>query len=514
MARRAARRRGKTETRSSDTVQQLPWRRITNPHPPLEVLSRAQMELVHDKALQVLETLGLKVLSEEAVAIMAEAGCEVDRETGQVRFPRTLVEGLIAQAPSEFRLHARNPAHDLRLGGNELHFTLVSGPPNASDLEGGRRPGNMTDQQNLIRMAQIFNVCHLSAAAPVEALEYPATTRHLDLFYNYATLTDKCWAPRPIGRQRVEDAIEMNCRARGITKEEAFDRPGLIANINVNSPRLVDKEMIAGLTAMVQGGQPVVVTPFTLCGAMSPVTVAGALVQQHAEAMGMLSYVQMLRPGAAMLYGGFTSNVDMKSGAPVFGSPEYVVGVLAGGQLARHLGIPYRSSNVNASNAVDAQGTYESLMAIWATMMAHSNLIWHGLGWLEGGLTASFEKIVVDAEMIQMMLSWLEPLTLDDDTLGFSALEEVPPGGHFFGAAHTLARYDRAFYAPLISDWRNFEAWEEAGAPDATQRAHRLYKQLLANYEEPPLAADRREAMAAYVAQRKEEIKEKGLGVA
>ncbi len=514
MARRSTRRQANIDRRGSQSFEQSPRSRLFNPHPPLEVLNREQLERIHDKALEVLETLGLQVWSEEALPIMAAAGCRVDRETCMVHFPRQLIEEMIAKAPSEIHLHGRNPENDIHLGGNEIHFTLVSGPPNTSDLEGGRRPGNAPDQMNLIRMAQILNSVHLCGGPPVEAQELPATTRHLDVFYNYATLTDKCWAPRPIGRQRVQDAVEMNCRSRGITREEAFDKPGILSNINVNSPRRVDKEMVAGLMALVETGQPVIVTPFTLCGAMSPVTVAGALVQQHAEAMAMLAFAQMVRPGAAMIYGGFTSNVDMKSGAPVFGSPEYVTGVLAGGQLARHLKLPYRSSNVNASNAVDAQGTYESLMSIWAVIMAHCNLVWHGHGWLEGGLTASFEKIVVDAEMIQMMMAWLKPLALDDDALGMAALEDVEPGGHFFGTPHTLARYDTAFYPPIISDWRNFEAWEEAGAPDATQRAHKLYKQLLEQYEEPPLAPERREAMEEYMAHRKEEILRVGLDAA
>ena len=512
MARRAARRRERAEDRGPEAPHQAPWRHFSNPYPPIEILSAGQLEMIHDRALAILERLGLKVLSEEALAIMEQAGCEVERGSGLVRFPRVLVESLIAKAPAEVRLHARNPDHDLFIGDRSINFTLVSGPPNASDLVGGRRPGNLADQQNLIRLAQALNAVHLCAGPPVEALEFPADSRHLDVCYNYATLTDKCWGGRPIGRQRVLDAVEINRLSRGIDAQEMFDKPGIVANINVNSPRLVDKEMIAGLMALVQSGQPVVVTPFTLAGAMSPVTIAGALVQQHAEAMSMLAFAQMVRPGAAMIYGGFTSNVDMKSGAPVFGSPEYVRGVLSSGQLARHLGLPYRSSNVNASNAVDAQATYESMMSIWAVVMGHANLVWHGHGWLEGGLTASFEKIVLDSEMVHMMAEWLEPMQLTDDELGLAAIEDVAPGGHYFGTPHTLERYNSAFYAPLLSDWRNFENWEEAGAKDTTQRANETYHQLLETFEEPPTLPERREAMEAYIAKRKEEIRKNGIG--
>jgi trimethylamine--corrinoid protein Co-methyltransferase len=509
MSRRGVRRR---ERRQAE-VPQSPWRRLSVPFAPLEVLSPEQLETVHDRALGILETLGLEILSADSAATMAAAGCDVERrEPGAlVRFPRALVEGLIAKAPTSIRLHARNPAHDVVLGGREINFATVSGPPNASDLDRGRRPGSVADQSDLIRLGQMLNSVHLCASPPVEAMELPAGSRHLDVSLSFATLTDKCWGARAIGRRRVEDSFEINRLSRGLTREEAFERPGIIANINVNSPRRVDKEMLGGLHGLVENGQPVVVTPFTLCGAMSPVTLAGALVQQHAEAMGVLAYVQMVRPGAAMVYGGFTSNVDMKSGAPVFGSPEYVRAVLAGGQLARRLGLPYRSSNVNASNAVDAQAAYESLMSLWAVVLGHVNLVWHGHGWLEGGLVASFEKMVLDSEMIAMMGEILMPLKIDDDELGLDALAEVPPGGHFFGTGHTLARYDTAFYAPMISDWRNFEAWTEAGAPEAALRANRVCRRLLETYEPPPMEPDRREALDAFVARRKEEIAAKGL---
>ena len=510
MARRSGRRR-----EQQSAVTQAPWRRFQNPYPPMEVLSRAQLETIHDRALQILEELGLEILSDEGLAIMKEAGCDlgpVTEEGGRVaRFPRQMVEELIAKAPSEFTLHARNPERHVAIGGNHINFTTVSGPPNVSDLVGGRRAGSLETQTDLIKMAQQLNAATFCASPPVDAQDLPATTRHLDVSRSFATLTDKCWGARAIGRRRVYDSVEINRLSRGLSEAEHFEEPGIIANINVNSPRRVDVEMIGGLMGLVEKGQPVMVTPFTLCGAMSPVTLAGGLVQQHAEAMALLAFAQMVRPGAAMVYGGFTSNVDMKSGAPVFGSPEYVRAVLAGGQLARHLGLPYRSSNVNASNAVDAQGTYESMMSLWATILAHVNVVWHSIGWLEGGLTASFEKMVLDAEMIQMMIESFAPLKIDDDELGLKAIEEVPPGGHFFGSPHTLERYDHAFYAPIISDWRNFENWEDAGSPDATQRAHQVYKELLAAHVPPPMPEENREAVDAFVAKRKEEILAQGL---
>ncbi len=245
---------------------------------------------------------------------------------------------------------------------------------------------------------------------------------------------------------------------------------------------------------MAENGQIVCVTPFTLAGAMSPITIAGAVALQTAEALGVLAFVQMVNPGNPIVFGGFTSNVDMKTGAPAFGTPEYVRSTLIGGQLARRWRIPYRSSNVNASNAVDAQATYESAMSLWACVMAHANFVQHGVGWLEGGLVASFEKVIVDAEMIETMRAWLGPMDLSDDALAFDAIKEVPPGGHFFGATHTLSRFETAFHRSLVSDVRNFENWRDAGSPDTTRRANAVWKRMLESYSSPtsiPLASRR-----------------------
>jgi trimethylamine--corrinoid protein Co-methyltransferase len=251
--------------------------------------------------------------------------------------------------------------------------------------------------------------------------------------------------------------------------------------------------------------QPVMITPLTLAGAMAPVTLAGALVQQNAEALAGLAFVQMVGPGTPMMYGGFTSNVDMKSGSPAFGTPEYVKATLVGGQLARRYRVPYRSSNVNASNAPDAQAAYESQMSLWASVLAHANFVHHGLGWLEGGLCASFEKFVIDAEMLQGMAEVLRPVSVSAADLAVDAIEAVGPGGHFFGSPHTMERYETAFYQPMLSDWRNFESWQEAGAVDATRRAHGIYRRLLAGYQQPPLDDAVKESLDSFVARRKEE---------
>jgi trimethylamine--corrinoid protein Co-methyltransferase len=279
------------------------------------------------------------------------------------------------------------------------------------------------------------------------------------------------------------------------TKCVRFDRGWILER--------VDGPMLQGLTAMAELGQPVVVTPFTLAGAMGPVTLAGALALQNAEALAMLAYAQMVRPGAPVVYGSFTSNVDMRSGSPAFGTPEYAKATVAGGQLPRRYKLPYRTSNCTAAPVVDAQAAYESQMSLWPAVMSYGNMILHSAGWLEGGLVASYEKFILDAEQLQMMAAFLDPITTEPADFALDAYSEVAPGGHFFGARHTIERYENAFYTPLLSDWRNYQVGESDGARTATERATALWKALLASYTPPTLDPGRREALEDYVARRR-----------
>jgi trimethylamine--corrinoid protein Co-methyltransferase len=264
--------------------------------------------------------------------------------------------------------------------------------------------------------------------------------------------------------------------------------------------------MCEGLITLAEHGQAVVITPFTLMGAMAPVSLAAALAQQNAEALFGVVLAQAVRPGAPVMYGAFTSNVDMRSGAPAFGTPENAKANIAGGQLARRYRLPYRTSNASASNAADAQGAYETEMSLWGAVLGHGNLIYHAAGWQEGGLTASFEKLVLDVEMLQMMVEFLKPIAVNEAELGFEAIGEVPPGGHFFGAKHTLERYEHAFYRPLVSNWQNYETWQIAGAKNATQRATGIWKNALQEYVEPRMDPATRDALDAYVERRRVEI--------
>ncbi|MGH6886200.1 MAG: trimethylamine methyltransferase family protein, partial [Geminicoccales bacterium] len=440
-----------------------------------------------------------------ALDILARAGASIDHETRRARLGRDLIAEFVAKAPAKFALHARNPARTVTIGGNHIAFCAVSSAPNCSDLDRGRRPGSYADYCDLLRLVQSLNVIHLAAGYPVEPIDIPPPVRHLDAYHAAITLTDRVWSPSAIGAGRIEDGLAMNCIARGITREQLIERPGLCTVVNTNSPLRVDGQMLDGLMAMARAGQAIIVTPFTLAGAMAPSTLAGAMALQNAEALGVIAFAQMVRPGTPVLYGAYTSNVDMKSGAPAFGTPEYTRTALASGQLARRYGLPYRSSNACAANAVDAQAAYESEMSIWGAVMGGANLVKHGAGWMEGGLVASFEKLIVDAEILQMMAEFLQPIAVNDDTLALEAIAEVEPGGHYFGARHTLAHYDTAFYAPMISDWRNYETWREAGAHDAARRANAVWKKLLAEYQPPPLDPAVREALDEYVARRKAE---------
>jgi trimethylamine---corrinoid protein Co-methyltransferase len=500
-----SRRRARPE-RSRAAPRHAPLPPLDNPFPPVEILDPDALARIVEAAFRLIEEAGLEFRSARALAILKDNGALVDEDTQIARIGRDIIQHFIAFAPAKIPLHARNRERDTWLGGNRINFNTVSSPPNVSDIERGRRPGSYEALCDLIKLNQALNVCHLVGGALVEPLDLPVPTRHLDTTYAILRYSDRPVVIRSVSAFRALDGIEMVAIGQGLRLEDMADRPCVVAPFNVNSPRRVDEELLDGLMAFAEHGQVTAITPFTLAGAMSPVTIAGALVQQTAEALAVIAFSQMVRAGAPIMLGGFTSNVDMRSGAPAFGTPEYVKAVLAGGQIARHFNLPYRSSNVNASNTVDAQSTYESGMSLWAVVMGHANLVHHGLGWLEGGLTASMEKTVIDAEMIRAWAETLTPLDVSDDALALDAIKAVPPGGHFFGEAHTLARFATAFYQPLVSDWRNFETWEEDGEKTATMRACAMWKSLLADYEPPPIDPGVDEALQAFMAKRKEAL--------
>lgn len=502
-SRRRRRIRGKDA--ASVTVHQIDRKILRNRMAPLEPLDAEQLEIIHDLSLQILEEQGIEVMGEHALSLFRKAGASVDGD-GVVRIDRDLLLETIALAPARFVVTPRNADQALHVGDDVINFGLVSGPPSVHDNINGRRAGNFEDYKKLISFGQYFNVLTFFGNQATAPTDLPANSRHLDTTFVNLTLSDKAFFTTGIGAGRSRDAIEMSAIARGFSLEEIRSNPCVMTNINVNSPRKLDDTMAYGAMQMALFGQPVAVTPFTLMGAMTPATMAGALAQQNAEALFGIALLQLTRPGTPSIYGAFTSNVDMRSGSPAFGTPENSLANIAGGQLARRYKLPYRTSACNASNAVDAQAIYETQMALWGAVMGHGNLVYHAAGWLEGGLVASFEKLVIDCEMLQQMSEMLKPLKIDLAETGLDAMQEVGPGGHFFGCEHTKERYKTAFYAPFLSDWQNNENWTLAGSKDATTRATELWPKILAEFTPPPIDAAVHEALEAYVAKRKETL--------
>lgn len=492
---------GKREAREAH-FEQPPTRKLRIPFEPTRAVSEDELERIHLASLRMLAEIGIDVLHDEAREMMRAAGADVTPGSARVRFDPAMIMEWVAHCPSEFTLHARNPAHDLHFGGNNLIFAQMASAPTCSDLDNGRRPGNQADFRNFVKLAQTHNIIECTGGYPVEPIDLHASIRHLECIRDLATLTDKPFHIYSLGRERNLDGMEIARIARGISEEQFSREPSVYSIINTNSPLKLDIPMMEGILQMSSRGQIVIVTPFTLAGAMAPVTIAGALVLQNAEALAAIAFTQMVRKGAPVGYGGFTSNVDMKSGAPAFGTPEYMKAQLIGGQLARRYGIPYRTSNVCAANTVDAQAAYESVFSLWGAIQGGANFILHSAGWLEGGLRCSYEKMMLDIDLLQMVAEFLTPLDLSEDALGLDAMREVGPGGHFFGAAHTQARYKNAFYAPIISDWRNFETWQLAGSPTALERANRLWKERLAAYEKPAIDPAIAEEIDAFVTRR------------
>jgi len=474
--------------RGSGTIRVAPsttkYRNLKHRFTPTPIVSEDELESIHNASLTILEEMGMDFMHEEAREILKKAGADVRAGSERVRFDRNMILEAIKTCPSEFTLHARNPERNVHIGGKNLAFAQVASPPNASDMQGGRRAGNQRDFRNLVKLAQRYDVIHCSGGYPVEPVDLHASLRHLDCLSDIAKLTDKPFHAYSLGKERNEDGLEIARIARGITKEQMDREPSLFSIINSSSPLRLDTPMLQGIMEMSSRNQIIILTPFTLAGAMAPVTIAGALAQQNAEALAGIAFTQLIRPGAPVVYGGFTSNVDMKTGAPAFGTPD---------------------SNVNAANTVDAQAAYESVFSLWALTQAGGNFIMHSAGWMEGGLTASFEKFILDCDLLQMVAEFLTPLDVSPAGLGLDAVREVGPGGHYFGTAHTLERFETAFYSPIISDWRNFETWEEAGKPTAYDKANSVWQKELAAYERPPMDKAIEEELDAFVAKRKSE---------
>ena len=475
------------------------YRKLVNPFQPASILSEDQVAHLHQVAIRYLADEGMRVLLPEARQIFAEGGATVDEDEMMVRLDPDSIAAALRSAPAEFELHAPNPERNVMVGGNHLVLAPVGGPPFVSDRHNGRRSGTLVDQENFLKLAQSFDIMGVNAAS-VEPNDIPVNIRHLKSNQATLTLSDKSPFVFARGGQRVRDNFDMIKLRYGLeSDDELAEQPRCWAVINTNSPRQLDIPMGRGIIDFARAGQPTIITPFTLAGAMAPVTLAGAIVLQHMEAIAGITLAQLARPGVPVIYGSFTSNVDMKSGSPAFGTPEAVKGAMISGQMARHIGVPWRSSGASASNAVDAQGGYETMMNTFGALQAGANWIMHSAGWQEGGLTASYEKFIVDIEMCQMIAETFIPVAMSDEDLALDAITEVGPGGHFFGVGHTMARYEEAFYQPLVFSRSNFEQWTEEGSQRTDERATAIWESTLANFEAPPLDDAVRQQIADFV---------------
>lgn len=500
--RRAGGRKGNVRGKTT-AIEQLPWSLPVNSDKPTEPLNEEGVEAVHNGAMRILEEIGIEFLNPEAVAILQKAGCIVDGEN--VRMGREMVMELLKPIPRSFTITPRNPDRVIEVGGNRMLFGNVSSPPNCSDIDNGRRTGTQEDYRNFLKLTQYFNCIHFAGGYPVEPMDLHPSVRHLDCLYDKMILTDKVAHAYSLGRERVEDVMEIIRIAGGLTHEEFDAEPRMYTNINSTSPLKHDFPMLDGAMRLAKRGQPTVVTPFTLAGAMAPVTMIGAVTQSMAEGLAAIILLQLINPGCPTAIGTFTSNVDMKTGAPAFGTPDYMRATQMSGQMARFYGLPLRASNACAANCPDSQSAWESAFSLWAAVSSQVNMVYHAAGWLEGGLCASFEKFIMDCETLQQMIAYMQPVEVNDDEIAFDAVKEVGAGGHFFGCDHTQERYETAFYNPFLSDWSNFENWEDRGAVRTPERANRIYKEILAEYTPPPIDPAIDEEMQAFIAKRKEE---------
>ncbi len=504
--RRGGGRAGAAARRGAAVIEQMPWNPPTNIDKPIEPLGPEGIEAVHEGAMRILEEIGIEFYNQEAIGILRKAGCTISGDN--VRMDRDFVMEMVGKAPNKFTITPRNPEHQIEIGGKTILFGNVSSPPNYWDMEIGKKvPGTRRMCQDLLKLTQYFNCIHFAGGYPVEPVDIHASIRHLDVLYDKLTLTDKAMHAYSLGKERVEDVMEMVRIAGGLSHEEFEATPRMYTNINSTSPLKHDHPMIDGCLRLARRGQAIVVTPFTLAGAMAPVTMAGAVAQSLAEALCAIALFQYVRPGIPCVIGTFTSNVDMKSGAPAFGTPEYMRSTQMTGQMARYYGLPMRSSGVCAANVPDGQSVWETSNSLWAAVQSGTNMVYHAAGWLEGGLIASPEKFIMDCEILQQIQRYMQPelIATGPDDIALEAIRSVGNDGHFFGIQHTQDRYTTAFYQPFLSDWKNFEAWEAAGGIWTAERAHRMFKEIVNNFEAPKMDEAIREELAEFVARRKAE---------
>ena len=497
-AKRAARQRPKIE------VSAFIERRI----PYFEALDAEALELIEHNADTVLEEIGIEFRDfPTALKLWREAGADVDGE--RVRFPRGLCRSIIqASAPREFTQHARNPERSTVIGGDRTVCVPAYGSPFVRDLDRGRRYATLEDFRNFVRLAYLSPGLHHSGGTVCEPVDVPVNKRHFDMVYSHIKYSDKPFMGSVTHPDRARDTVAM---ARILFGDDFVEQNTVLTSlINANSPLTFDATMLGAATVYAEHNQATVISPFLLAGAMSPVTVAGTVTQILAEALAGMAYIQLVRPGAPVVFGTFAAAVSMQSGAPTFGTPEPSLILYAVAALARRLGVPFRSGGgLCASKVPDAQAAFEAANTLQASALAGVNFMLHTAGWLEGGLAMSYEKFVMDADQAAILGVMLGGVDLSENGQALDAIREVGPGAHFLGASHTRANFERAFYRSVVADNNSFEQWEQDGSLDAAQRANVIWKRMLAEYEPPPLDPAIDEALTDFIERRKSEFEDR-----
>ena len=501
--RRAGGRSGNTRRTSSLVPNQMPWKQPINWDRPTEPLGEEGILNIHNGCMRILKEIGIEFLNPESLEIFKQAGCKVTNTN--VKMDEDFVLEMLKKAPEQFTITPRNDAKKIILGGKHMAFGNVSSPPNSWDLKRGKRSGTWESYLEFIKLTQFFNCIHFAGGYPVEPIDIHASVRHLDCLYEKLVLSDKVVHAYSLGRERVEDVMEMTRIAGSLSVDKFNSQSYMYTNINSVSPLKHDYPMIEGAIIHARRNQAVIVTPFTLAGAMAPVTMTGAVALSLAEGLSAIALLQFVNPGCPVGLGTFTSNVDMKTGAPAFGTPEYMRATQITGQMCRFYKIPMRSSGVCAANVPDGQAMWETSNSLWAAVQSGTNMVYHAAGWLEGGLIASPEKFVMDCEVLQQIQRYFDKRIVETsvDDIAVDTIKEVGPDGHYFGCEHTQERYESAFYQPMISDWSNYEAWDLNGGVWTAERAHKIYKEIINEFEPPSIGIEIKEELEEFVSKRK-----------
>ena len=478
------------------------YSQLRHPFAPQTIFSEDEIFNIHDTALKVLEELGIKVLLPEARDIFKKAGARVQDEMTFIG--RDIISTSLKSAPNSIKLCAANPERALTYEDGALIFSPGAGCPNATDHKRGRRPGNLDSYIETLKLHQSFDIIH-KLGPSAEPQDVPTHLRHYATMQAQMEFSDKPMFVYARGSKQTEQSFEMIRLALNLSEEDWNNGTWGTTVINSNSPRMLDKPMAQGIIDFARAKQMSIITPFCLAGAMAPITVSGALTLQHAEALAGIALAQIVNSGAPVSYGGFASNVDMKSGSPAFGTPEHIKLQIGSGQLARHIYLPWRSAAGSASNIADAQGATENISGIWGALMANATLTIHAAGWLEGGLTFGYEKFITDIEALQTVAELCKKTEATDSEIGFDAIKDVDPGGHFFATQHTMERYSTEFYSPIISDLSNNGSWIKSGSKTATERATDIWETTLQNYVQPTTGYEVPERLANFIEKRTSE---------